>query len=230
MASMSTFSIQDDSQEDDPKSTILRLPDLFSSITSAEAPVNPLYSKVKVDADAWAVNTLQLDGDEATRNARADMAYLSATWVPRADAAGLRLMTDWNHWVFAFDDIFDEGVLKDDTLGAAQTIIASLAVLDDTHPAVSAEQDPILLIYGNDLLSLRKDMLNMPASDDKAFYEMLDSIANTGEEDAVQQNKRIKEAEFAADSAEPNEEQIAAIDRELEASRHQAAAQKHENS
>lgn len=67
----------------------------------------------------------------------------------------------------------------------------------------------------------------MPASDDKAFYEMLDSIANTGEEDAVQQNKRIKEAEFAADSAEPNEEQIAAIDRELEASRHQAAAQKH---
>lgn len=70
----------------------------------------------------------------------------------------------------------------------------------------------------------------MPASDDETFYEMLDSIANTGEEDAVQQNKRIKEAEFAADSAEPNEEQIAAIDRELEASRHQAAAEKHPRS
>ncbi|KAF4476164.1 hypothetical protein CGGC5_v014386 [Colletotrichum fructicola Nara gc5] len=29
----------------------------------------------------------------------------------------------------------------------------------------------------------------MPAQDDKAFYDMLDSIANTGNEDAVQQNK-----------------------------------------
>ncbi|KAF0319969.1 hypothetical protein GQ607_012737 [Colletotrichum asianum] len=57
----------------------------------------------------------------------------------------------------------------------------------------------------------------MPARNDKAFYDMLDSIANTGEEDAVQQNKRIKEAEFAADAAEPNEEQIAAIRREVEA-------------
>ncbi|KAI8275193.1 hypothetical protein K4K60_008839 [Colletotrichum sp. SAR11_57] len=54
----------------------------------------------------------------------------------------------------------------------------------------------------------------MPAQDDKAFYDMLDSIANTGNEDAVQQNKRIKEAEFAADATEPNEEQTAAIRRE----------------
>lgn len=77
MASMSTFSIQDDSQEDDPKSTILRLPDLFSSITSAEAPVNPLYSKVKVDADAWAVkyvrileqySTLEFSNNHANRD------------------------------------------------------------------------------------------------------------------------------------------------------------------
>lgn len=59
----------------------------------------------------------------------------------------------------------------------------------------------------------------MPAQDDRAFYDMLDSIANTGDEDAVQQNKRIKEAEFAADATEPNEEQTAAIRREVEASK-----------
>ncbi|EQB43403.1 hypothetical protein CGLO_17941 [Colletotrichum gloeosporioides Cg-14] len=59
----------------------------------------------------------------------------------------------------------------------------------------------------------------MPAQDDRAFYGMLDSIANTGNEDAVQQNKRIKEAEFAADATEPNEEQTAAIRREVEASK-----------
>ncbi|KAF7536426.1 hypothetical protein G7054_g4557 [Neopestalotiopsis clavispora] len=65
----------------------------------------------------------------------------------------------------------------------------------------------------------------MPASDDANFYKMLDSIANTGDEDAVQQNKRIKETEFAEDATEPNEEQTAAIRKEVEASKHKARDQ-----
>ena len=47
----------------------------------------------------------------------------------------------------------------------------------------------------------------MPAEVDKAFYEYLDKIANTGDEDAIAQNKRIKEAEFAEDSREPTAEE-----------------------
>lgn len=64
----------------------------------------------------------------------------------------------------------------------------------------------------------------MPASNDKSFYSMLDSIANTKDEDAVQQNKRIKEAQFAEDSAEPNAEQVEAIRKELEEERHHKPA------
>lgn len=41
-------------------------------------------------------------------------------------------------------------------------------------------------------------IVKMPASADGTFYAMLDSIANT--ENAVEQNKRIKEAQFAEDS------------------------------
>lgn len=56
----------------------------------------------------------------------------------------------------------------------------------------------------------------MPASKDKPFYDMLDSIAQTTRlENAVQQNKHIKEAEFAEDSREPNEAELAAIREEL---------------
>ncbi|KAJ4252347.1 hypothetical protein NW762_010945 [Fusarium torreyae] len=62
----------------------------------------------------------------------------------------------------------------------------------------------------------------MPATDDKDFYAMVDSIANTGDEDAVQQNKCIKEAQIAEDAAEPTKEQISAIDKEVEASKHVA--------
>ena len=56
----------------------------------------------------------------------------------------------------------------------------------------------------------------MPVNADKAFYDMLDSIAQTGEEDAIQQNKRIKEAEFAEDSREPNPQEVEAIRKELQ--------------
>ncbi len=46
---------------------------------------------------------------------------------------------------------------------------------------------------------------------------MLDSIAKTvGDEDAVQQNERIKEVEFAEDSRAPTEEEISAIRQELD--------------
>jgi hypothetical protein len=60
----------------------------------------------------------------------------------------------------------------------------------------------------------------MPASDDKIFYEMLDSIAETtDQENAVQQNKRMKEEQFAADSAEPNDEETEAIRQDVVASK-----------
>lgn len=57
--------------------------------------------------------------------------------------------------------------------------------------------------------------LRMPASADKSFYAMLDTIAAT--ENAVEQNKRIKEAQIAEDSREPTKEEAEAIHREIEA-------------
>ncbi len=61
----------------------------------------------------------------------------------------------------------------------------------------------------------------MPASRDKRFYDMLDAIANTkGDEDAVQQNKRIKETAIAEDAREPTEAELAAIREELKRERH----------
>ncbi|MCJ1333099.1 hypothetical protein MMC10_009793 [Thelotrema lepadinum] len=39
------------------------------------------------------------------------------------------------------------------------------------------------------------------------------------DEDAVQQNKRIKEAEFAEDSREPNAQEVEAIRKEVRAER-----------
>jgi hypothetical protein len=35
---------------------------------------------------------------------RLDIAYMSAICAPNADLETLKLMNDWNGWVFAFDD------------------------------------------------------------------------------------------------------------------------------
>ncbi|MCJ1373933.1 hypothetical protein MMC20_005163 [Loxospora ochrophaea] len=66
---------------------------------------------------------------------------------------------------------------------------------------------------------------NLPASNDKRFYELLDSAAvtTTADEDAIAQNKRIKEAEFAEDSREPTTEEEAAPRAEVEEEKRQEA-------
>jgi hypothetical protein len=40
----------------------------------------------------------------ATVWSRLDIAYMSAICAPHADLETLKLMNDWNGWVFAFDD------------------------------------------------------------------------------------------------------------------------------
>lgn len=44
--------------------------------------------------------------DEKTRkkNSSADFAYMVAIWSPEADAESLRMILDYNNWLFLFDD------------------------------------------------------------------------------------------------------------------------------
>lgn len=44
--------------------------------------------------------------DEKTRkkNSVADLAYIVGMWSPNADPESLRMLLDWNNWIFLFDD------------------------------------------------------------------------------------------------------------------------------
>lgn len=93
---------------------------------------------------------------------RLDIAYMSAISTLHADLETLKLMNDWNGWVFAFDDressfptpklmeesakkrvAFDEGAFADDPVKAAEEVISTLATLDSIHPIVSSEDNPL---------------------------------------------------------------------------------------
>ncbi|KAI0437867.1 Presilphiperfolan-8-beta-ol synthase [Xylaria telfairii] len=134
----------------------VNIPDMFSSIMSVEPLMNPHYERVKPEADAWAAMIYSLDEDMASRNAKADFAYMNAIWAPHADEEAFRMMVDWHHWVFAFDDQFDEGHLSDDSDLAQQEIDATIAIMSDEHPPVSKEENPIRHVFQTTWKRLQK--------------------------------------------------------------------------
>ncbi|KAI0007135.1 isoprenoid synthase domain-containing protein [Xylariaceae sp. FL0662B] len=143
----SSYGSESGDSQDLTQSFSVHLPDLFSSIMSVDPVVNPNYEKVKAEADNWISRVFNLTEEKARKNAQADFAYMNAIWAPKADDIALRVMIDWHHWVFAFDDQFDEGHLNSDPVKAAEEIIYTLALLDDVHPIVTLEENPLRHVF-----------------------------------------------------------------------------------
>ncbi|KAI0975940.1 Presilphiperfolan-8-beta-ol synthase [Xylaria arbuscula] len=128
-------------------SSSVKIPDMFSSIMSVEPLINPHYEKIKPEADSWAAMVYNLDEKMTKRNVQADFAYMNAIWAPHADEEAYRMMVDWHHWVFAFDDQFDEGYLSDNSQLAQEEIDATIAIMSDGHPSISKEANPIRHVF-----------------------------------------------------------------------------------
>ncbi|GAW26064.1 putative pentalenene synthase [Rosellinia necatrix] len=134
----------------------VRIPDMFSSIMSVEPLINSHYDKIKSEADAWAAMVYNLDDKVAKRNCEADFAYMNAIWAPHADEEAFRMMIDWHHWVFAFDDQFDEGHLRDDPVLALEEISATINIMTDDHPPILKRENPIRYIFQTTWKRLQK--------------------------------------------------------------------------
>lgn len=131
---------------DKPK-RFVRIPDMFASFMSIEPRTNPHYSKVKRESEEWIAEILRLDEKAARRNSKADFTYLAALWIPDADEEALRVVVDWLHWIFFFDDQFDEGHLQNDYESAKVECNVTFATMEDGHPIVSVEEYPLRWVY-----------------------------------------------------------------------------------
>ncbi|KAK1673302.1 isoprenoid synthase domain-containing protein [Colletotrichum godetiae] len=132
---------------DESSVNYVRIPDFFSSIMSVKPAININYEHVKKEADSWIAKILHLSEAQARRNVQANFAFMNAMWVPYADAEAYRTMVDWNNWVFAFDDQFDEGHLKDDPIKAVEELHATFAVLEDTQAPVQLHDNSIRYVF-----------------------------------------------------------------------------------
>ncbi|KAI1091352.1 Presilphiperfolan-8-beta-ol synthase [Rostrohypoxylon terebratum] len=125
----------------------VRLPDLFSSIMSSKLVVNPNYFKVKPEGERWIARVMNMDERTQVKNREADLCYISAIWAPDADEDALRFILDWNHWVFLFDDQFDEGHLKDDLIAAKEELDQTMAIMEDGAQLISPEDSKLRHIF-----------------------------------------------------------------------------------
>lgn len=87
------------------------------------------------------------DAQWAARNAKVDLAYLASVWAPDTDEEALHTMMDWNHWVFLFDDQFDEGHLMTDPVAAQAECDRNMAIMEDNHPPISQKDNPIQYVF-----------------------------------------------------------------------------------
>ncbi|KAK4209967.1 Presilphiperfolan-8-beta-ol synthase [Rhypophila decipiens] len=95
--------------------TCIRIPDLFSSVMATELRVNPHYfPSIREEGYERIRRLMKKDEKWSAKNQSVELGWLCSTWASTANAEALRTLFDYNHWVFLFDDQFDEGHLKSD--------------------------------------------------------------------------------------------------------------------
>ncbi|KAK2605505.1 hypothetical protein N8I77_008338 [Diaporthe amygdali] len=96
--------------------------------------LNPGYDSARYQSEIWLQSVMSLSQQECKKVNYCDFAYFCAIVFPHANQEKLRILCDWSNWVFAFDDMFDDGELTNDP-DTSQRIISNLLsiMLPDIH-------------------------------------------------------------------------------------------------
>ncbi|KAL5042244.1 hypothetical protein BDW71DRAFT_200728 [Aspergillus fruticulosus] len=105
----------------------VQLPSLFVLFLSGTPDLNPHYNEIKFESEKWLADKCLLDVRARTRLAKTDFSYFCAVATPKAGREELRTVCDWGNWVFPFDDMFDNGKLRDEPIRAQEVIEVLLA-------------------------------------------------------------------------------------------------------
>jgi hypothetical protein len=90
------------------------IPNLFTSFLATIPYPNPHYRSVRAESEQWLTNSWQCDYKAQKKISAIDFSYFCAILAPKADHDRFRLICDWGNWVFPFDDLFDDGDLRED--------------------------------------------------------------------------------------------------------------------
>ncbi|KAK1756598.1 isoprenoid synthase domain-containing protein [Echria macrotheca] len=136
-------------QIDDAGAICVQIPDLFSSVMATPLRVNPHYFPTIREEGYQRIRTLmKKDAAWSAKNASVELGFLCSTWAPTASADALRTLFDYNHWVFLFDDQFDEGHLKSDPAAALEETRKMSAIMEGSLQMVKEDgMNPIRYLW-----------------------------------------------------------------------------------
>ncbi|KAK6523123.1 hypothetical protein TWF694_006018 [Orbilia ellipsospora] len=131
------------------ESVSIRIPELFKSILAgAKSPaINQFYDAIKQRRHSRMSNILGLSEAMSQKLLQIDIPVVAATLFPHATEYQLEVFIDYVYWLLIFDDRMDDGEFKCDIIGATNEILETLAVLDDDHPTVTAEENPLRHVF-----------------------------------------------------------------------------------
>ncbi|KAF7563563.1 hypothetical protein G7046_g584 [Stylonectria norvegica] len=98
---------------DEPKYLVVLLPDLFQSFLKEQPIINPNYERIKLESEQWISKFCSFPPKMAANVHKCDFSYFCAIAAPDAPAQEFRTLCDWGNWVFPYDDMFDNGELRD---------------------------------------------------------------------------------------------------------------------
>jgi hypothetical protein len=114
---------------------IVVIPDLFTSFLATTPNPNPHYGSVRAESEQWLTNRWQCDYKAQKKISAIDFSYFCAILAPKADHDRFRLICDWGNWVFPFDDLFDDGELREDVDRANLLIERLIGAMQDAKEA-----------------------------------------------------------------------------------------------
>ncbi|PKX98052.1 terpene synthase family protein [Aspergillus novofumigatus IBT 16806] len=125
----------------------VHLPQLFVLFLSENPVVNPHYEEVRKESEEWLANECSFDERSRRILHKTDFSYFCSVAAPDAGPKELRTVCDWGNWVFPFDDMFDNGGLKDDPARAQQLIDSLLAGMGEGAQLPSEADSPLVRVH-----------------------------------------------------------------------------------
>ncbi|KAH6712403.1 pentalenene synthase [Leptodontidium sp. MPI-SDFR-AT-0119] len=122
------------------------IPDMFTSFMALPPTINQFYLDVRAESEVWICDKLKASERLGAIIAKTDFSLFCAISAPDADKAELRTMCDWGNWVFPFDDMFDNGDLKNDPTASRKIMDNLLSIMRD-GPRERRSNDALIDIH-----------------------------------------------------------------------------------
>lgn len=110
------------------------IPDLFVDWAANPIKLNPHYWDAVPKAEQWFKEVCKHDQKTHQKYVKADFGYFSGFWVPDVGPDEFTTTIDYCNWVWAFDDPFDEGSMKNDPVQIQKAADQLMSIMSDNPP------------------------------------------------------------------------------------------------